>query len=163
METFSALLATCAGNSPHKGQWRGALMFSLICVWINGRTNNGEAGDLRRHRPYSDVIVMLSQHHKSWSHCFARSSLDMVLSFSLLNYCSPRGILSITCTVAATQNNRNAKHIPMFSQKQPARQRLGVDKSWLKSENVYTIEVHTWKNARRLLNMINGCEKTRRI
>ena len=22
--------------SPHKGQWRGALMFSLICVWING-------------------------------------------------------------------------------------------------------------------------------
>ena len=23
-------------NSPHKGQWRGALMFSLICVWING-------------------------------------------------------------------------------------------------------------------------------
>ena len=23
-------------NSPHKGQWRGALMFSLIWVWING-------------------------------------------------------------------------------------------------------------------------------
>ena len=23
-------------NSPHKGQWRGALMFSLICVWIYG-------------------------------------------------------------------------------------------------------------------------------
>ena len=23
-------------NSPHKGQWRGALMFSLICIWING-------------------------------------------------------------------------------------------------------------------------------
>ena len=23
-------------NSPHKGQWRGALMFSLICVWLNG-------------------------------------------------------------------------------------------------------------------------------
>ena len=22
-------------NSPHKGQWRRALMFSLICVWIN--------------------------------------------------------------------------------------------------------------------------------
>ena len=30
-------------NSPHKGQWRGALMFSLICVWINGWVNNGEA------------------------------------------------------------------------------------------------------------------------
>ena len=23
-------------NSPHKGQWRGALMFTLSCVWING-------------------------------------------------------------------------------------------------------------------------------
>ena len=32
-------------NSPHKGQWRGALMFSLICVWINGWVNNREAGD----------------------------------------------------------------------------------------------------------------------
>ena len=30
METFSALLALCAGNYPHKGQWREALMFSLI-------------------------------------------------------------------------------------------------------------------------------------
>ena len=38
-------------NSPHKGQWRGALMLSLICVWINGWVNNSEAGDLRRHRP----------------------------------------------------------------------------------------------------------------
>ena len=45
-------------NSPHKGQWRGALMFSLICVWINGWVNNGEACDLRRHRPHYDVIVM---------------------------------------------------------------------------------------------------------
>ena len=62
METFSALLAICAGNSPvnsaHKGQWRGALMFSLICVWINGWVNNREAGDLRRCRSHYDVTVM---------------------------------------------------------------------------------------------------------
>ena len=45
-------------NSPHKGQWRGALMFSLICVWINDRVNTHEAGDLRRHRAHYDVIVM---------------------------------------------------------------------------------------------------------
>ena len=38
-------------NSPHKGQWRGALMFSLICVWINGWVNNRDAGDLRCYRP----------------------------------------------------------------------------------------------------------------
>ena len=34
-------------NSPHKDQWRGALMFSLICVWINGWVNNQDGGDLR--------------------------------------------------------------------------------------------------------------------
>ena len=45
-------------NSPHKGQWRGALMFSLSCASINGRVNNREAGDLRRHRAHYDVTVM---------------------------------------------------------------------------------------------------------
>ena len=65
METFSALLALCAGNSQvtgefpsHKGQWRRALMFSLICAWMNGWVNNREAGDLRRHRAHYDVTVM---------------------------------------------------------------------------------------------------------
>ena len=45
-------------NSPHKGQWRGALMFSLICAWLNGWVNNREAGDLRRRRAHYDVTVM---------------------------------------------------------------------------------------------------------
>ena len=45
-------------NSPHKGQWRGALMFSLICARINGWVYNCEAGDLRRNRAHYDVIVM---------------------------------------------------------------------------------------------------------
>ena len=45
-------------NFPHKDQWRGALMFPLICVWISGWINNGEAGDLRRHRAHYDVIIM---------------------------------------------------------------------------------------------------------
>ena len=75
METFSALLAICAGNSPvpgefpsqrpvgpvnsnDKGQWRGALMFSLICAWINGWVNNRKAGDWRHTRAHYDVIVM---------------------------------------------------------------------------------------------------------
>ena len=35
-------------NYPHKGQWRWALMLSLICAWINGWVNKREAGDLRR-------------------------------------------------------------------------------------------------------------------
>ena len=45
-------------NSPHKGQWRGALMSSLICAWINDWVNNGKAGDLRRHPAHYDVTVM---------------------------------------------------------------------------------------------------------
>ena len=44
-------------NSPHKGQWRGALMFSLIYVWINGWANI-KAGDVRRYRAHYDVTVM---------------------------------------------------------------------------------------------------------
>ena len=45
-------------NSPHKGQWRGALTFSLICGWTNGWVNVRDAGDYRRHRAHYDVIVM---------------------------------------------------------------------------------------------------------
>ena len=48
-------------NSPHKGQWRGALMFSLICVWLNVWVNHREAGDLRHYRAHNDVSVMLHQ------------------------------------------------------------------------------------------------------
>ena len=63
METFSALLVLCAGNSPvtnspHKGQWRGALMFSFICAGTNGSGNNRDDNDLRRHHAHYDVIVM---------------------------------------------------------------------------------------------------------
>ena len=57
---------------PHKGLWRGAMMFSLICVWINGWVNNRKAGDLRCYRAHYDVtligngvIVWLSQGKKS--------------------------------------------------------------------------------------------------
>ena len=45
-------------NFPHKGQWRGPLMFSLIYAWINDWVNNCEAGDLRRQHGHYDVIVM---------------------------------------------------------------------------------------------------------
>ena len=48
-------------NFPHKGQWRGALMFSLIYAWINDWANNREAGDLRRQHGHYDVIVMKNQ------------------------------------------------------------------------------------------------------
>ena len=66
MAKFSVLLALCAGNSPvtdlnspHKGQWRGVLMFSLICAWTNGWVINPCVGDFRRHCVHYDVTVMI--------------------------------------------------------------------------------------------------------
>ena len=56
-------------NSPHKGQWHGALMFSVItmasdtefwCFLLSGpeqMVNNQDAGDLRHHRAHYDVTV----------------------------------------------------------------------------------------------------------
>ena len=46
-------------DSPHTGQWRRALMFSLICAWTTSWANNRSAGHLRRHRAHYDVTVML--------------------------------------------------------------------------------------------------------
>ena len=64
METFSTLLAFCTGihrspvYSPHKGQWRGALMFSMIYAWTNSWANNKDACCLRLHRAHYNVTVM---------------------------------------------------------------------------------------------------------
>ena len=69
METFSALLVICAGNSPvtpHKGQWRVASMISLSCAWINGWVNNTEAGDLRRHRAHYVITEMYGMWRPNW-------------------------------------------------------------------------------------------------
>ena len=59
-----ALSAICAGNSlvtgefPHKDHLHKALMFFLICTWINSWVNNREADDLRRYRAHYDVTIM---------------------------------------------------------------------------------------------------------
>ena len=72
METFPRYWLFMRGirrspvNSPHKGQWCGALMLSLICVRMNGWVNNREAGDLRRHRAHYDVTVMEARRSKPW-------------------------------------------------------------------------------------------------
>ena len=54
-------------NSPHKGQWRGALLFSLIYAWINASITNRQAGDLRRHSAHFDVMVMCCVHMRAFS------------------------------------------------------------------------------------------------
>ena len=64
METFSALLSLCTGNSPspHTGQWRGILIFSLISVWINGWVNNREAVDETYCAHYDIPVNIYNQH-----------------------------------------------------------------------------------------------------
>ena len=43
---------------PHKGQWRRALVFSLICTWTNGWANNRDASDLRCRLAHYDITVV---------------------------------------------------------------------------------------------------------
>ena len=58
-------------NSPHKRQWRGALMVSLICAWISSWVNSREAGDFRRQRAHYDANVMSDGYQISVGHAFA--------------------------------------------------------------------------------------------
>ena len=65
METFSVLLAICAGNSPVPGEFPAQRPVTrsfdvFFDLHPNKRLiNNGEAGDLRRHRAHYDVNVMI--------------------------------------------------------------------------------------------------------
>ena len=65
METFSALLAICAGNSPVTGEFpaqrpvtRSFDVFFDPWAWRNDWVNHREAGDLRPYRVHYDVTVM---------------------------------------------------------------------------------------------------------
>ena len=96
-------------TSPHKGQWRGALIISSICAWINSWVNNHEAGDLRRHRVHYDLTVMVMQ--LLWYIyvyiyiCDFKplNRLAMILHHSRINYC----VLYVTAIVTASYcNNR---------------------------------------------------------
>ena len=94
-------------KSPHKGQWRGALMFSLTCVWINGWINNHKAGNLIRYRVHYDVIVMNwvtpaeSAHCQIPQHMF--SILPGKLNFTVTHICCFNRYVSSFCPVYITQ------------------------------------------------------------
>ena len=87
METFSALLAICAGNSPIAGEFFTQRPVSrsfgvlLICAWISSWVNNRESGVLRRHLAHYEVIVMVSKkcirlcHVSLSSLCFMRITI----------------------------------------------------------------------------------------
>ena len=69
METFSALLAICAGNSPVPGEFPAQRPVTRsFDVFFDLRLNkrlsisNREAGDLGRYRHHYDVTVMICLH-----------------------------------------------------------------------------------------------------
>ena len=93
MEAFPPLLFLCGGihrspaESPHKGRWRGALIFSLICTWTNGGANNRDTGDLRRHCTHYDVTIMVP-------------GLSRILKyFKTYNYVGTRQVEYMICTL----------------------------------------------------------------
>ena len=82
METFSTLLAICAGNSPVLDEFPAqrpvtrSCDVSLICSWIHGWVNNREAGDLGRYFVHYDVIIM--QCWATWWRQFIDNTLDYI-------------------------------------------------------------------------------------
>ena len=80
-------------NSPHKGQWCGALVFSLICAWTSNWANNGDAGDLRRYCTHYDVIVMMNT---NWGCAIWDSHPQCTLNENLVKSSLPITYLSVT-------------------------------------------------------------------
>ena len=76
----------CGEFTGNKGQWCGALMFSLICVWIKGWVNNREAGDLIRYRAHYDVTVMIEITRIEVSHAGKHPDRFMHLSVPWLHW-----------------------------------------------------------------------------
>ena len=121
METFSALLAICAGNSPVPSEFptqrpvtRSFDVFFDLRLNKNSWVNNREAGDLRRYRAHYDVIVMLwvihrwlmgSHHRGSVTHTF-----DIFLAGGLNKIEHTVQLLEIWDAMTFMRRNCNSKY-----------------------------------------------------
>ena len=72
---------------PSQSRWRGALMFSLICSWVNKQ----DVGDLGRHHAHYDVTVMISDRN------FAKTINEWLLMMELISPAVPQSIYQIVC------------------------------------------------------------------
>ena len=88
-------------NSSRKGQWRRALMFSLICAWTNGWANNWNASDLWCHCTHYNVTVMGISHIISWG----KSCRD-------INKACVTVPIPLTCVTASSITNNKYKYPP---------------------------------------------------
>ena len=103
-------------NSPHKGQWRRALMLSLICTWTNGWVNNRDAGDFRRHRTHYDVILMkkgVSNHRRMQClpNCWFRRRSKKTSKLRVIGLCVAN---SLVTGEFPAQKASNAEYVPIW-------------------------------------------------
>ena len=83
-------------------RWRGALILSLICVWINSWVNNSKTGDLRRYRVHYDVSVMVgdpmsppgTNFSKILTFSFKKSNLKLLPTVSFGLFCFGHWVLA---------------------------------------------------------------------
>ena len=96
-------------NCPHKGQWRGALMFSLIYAWINDWVNNREAGDLRRQHGHYDVIVMNIRNRADgiFKYIILNENIHIIFKF----YCRLFLQIQLCYVCVGSSNGRGAKQV----------------------------------------------------
>ena len=106
-------------NSPHKVQWRGALVFSLICALTNGWVNNWDrdTGDLRRHRAYYDVTVTFVCVY-TCSSSYRLSAVLLITSVCVASYrcpssCAPVWMLAY-CPFSWLMETRLSVQIPLY-------------------------------------------------
>ena len=81
-------------DSPRKGQWRGALLFSLISAWKNGWANNLDAGDLRCHYTHYDVPVMVYNFSLSRSWTLTSTLTSMLTPHWWMGSCTAMSMMT---------------------------------------------------------------------
>ena len=99
-------------NSPQEGQWRGALMFPLLCALTNVWANNRDAGDLRRQRANYDVTIL----HKICRVTLIELPPFIVLYLPFMKHVSLERYLNITVTLSCARWRFKSPASRLFTQ-----------------------------------------------
>ena len=129
MEAFPRYWSSVRGihrspvNSPDKGKWRGALMFSLICAWTNGWANNQEADELRRHHAHYEVTVIPGK--LLWLLISHLLTYQIISNYNIgctswIGSCFRGGRIPTASAVSLLKENRSLKYIFMFPEINPS-------------------------------------------
>ena len=95
-------------NSLHRGQWCGALMFSLICSWTKSSANHQDGSDLILHCTHYDVTVKWCTVPKHQQQQY-RPTSPRILWFWHQKYYSNCKVSSTT--LIQVSSHRRGKHV----------------------------------------------------